>query len=84
MGDNRNEGAILHITGETRVYVVIGHPIAQVKSTHLYNSLVAQSSADVVFIPMQFSAENFERSVDGLRAFKTLRVSFLQYHTSQE
>ena len=72
MGDNRIEGAILHITGETRVYVVIGHPIAQVKSTHLYNSLAAQSSADVVFIPMQFSAENFERSVDGLRAFKNL------------
>jgi len=72
MGDNTNEGAILHITGETRVYVVIGDPIAQVKSTHLYNTLAAESSADVVFIPMQFSPENFERSVDGLRAFKNL------------
>lgn len=72
MGDNTNEGAILHITGETRVYVVIGDPIAQVKSTHLYNTLAAESFADVVFIPMQFSPENFERSVDGLRAFKNL------------
>jgi shikimate dehydrogenase len=72
MGGIRNEGALLHITGETRVYVVIGDPIAQVKSTHLYNTLSAETQADVVFIPMQFSAEDFERSVDGLRAFKNL------------
>jgi len=68
----QNDGALLHITGETKVYVVIGDPIAQVKSTHLYNKLTDETQADVVFIPMQLSAENFERSVDGLRAFKNL------------
>ena len=72
MNVSQNEGALLHITGETRVYVVIGDPIAQVKSTHLYNKLTAESPADVVFIPMQFSTENFKRAIDGLRAFKNL------------
>ena len=68
----RNEAASLHITGETQVYVVIGDPIAQVKSTHLYNKLTAEIPADVVFVPVQFSAKDFERSVDGLRALKNL------------
>jgi shikimate dehydrogenase len=59
MDDKGSKGALLHITGETFVYVVIGDPIAQVRSTHLYNTLAAQSSSDVVFIPMQFNAKIF-------------------------
>jgi len=64
--------ALLTVTGETRLYVVIGDPIAQVRSTQLYNSLAAEGGHDAVFVPLQFSAESFETAVSGLRIFKNL------------
>jgi shikimate dehydrogenase len=64
--------ASLTVTGETRLYVVIGDPIAQVRSTHLYNSLAAERRYDAVFAPLQFSAEDFETAISGLRIFRNL------------
>ncbi len=64
--------APLTVTGETRLYVVIGDPIAQVRSTHLYNSLAAEGGHDAVFAPLQFSAEEFETAISALRIFKNL------------
>lgn len=64
--------APLTVTGETRLYVVIGDPIAQVRSTHLYNSLAAKGGHDAVFAPLQFSAEEFETALSALRIFKNL------------
>ena len=64
--------APLTVTGETRLYVVIGDPIAQVRSTHLYNSLAAEGGHDAVFAPLQFSAEDFETAISALRIFRNL------------
>jgi shikimate dehydrogenase len=64
--------AALTVTGETRLYVVIGDPIAQVRSTHLYNSLCTAGGHDAVFVPLQFAAEDFETAVAALRAFRNL------------
>jgi shikimate 5-dehydrogenase len=80
----QNEGASLQITGETRVYVVIGDPIAQVKSTHLYNKLTAETQADVVFIPMQFSAKNSNVLSMRYERLKILPTSSQRYRTSRE
>ncbi|MDQ2064843.1 shikimate dehydrogenase [Xinfangfangia sp. CPCC 101601] len=64
--------ALLSVTGETRLYVVIGDPIRQVRSTQLYNRLSAERGHDVVFVPLQFSEADFETSIKGLRSFKNL------------
>lgn len=64
--------APLTVTGETRLYVVIGDPIAQVRSTHLYNSLAAEGGHDAVFVPLQFSAEDFEAALSAMRIFRNL------------
>lgn len=64
--------ASLTVTGQTRLYVVIGDPIAQVQSTHLYNSLVSGTGHDAVFVPLQFSAADFDTVMVGLRSFKNL------------
>ncbi len=64
--------APLTVTGETRLYIVIGDPIAQVRSTHLYNGLASEGGHDAVFVPLQFAAEDFEAATRALRAFKNL------------
>lgn len=64
--------ALLSVTGETRLYVVIGDPIRQVRSTQLYNRLSAERGHDVVFVPLQFSAADFDAGIAGLRAFGNL------------
>lgn len=64
--------ALLNVTGETRLYVVIGDPIRQVRSTQLYNKLASERGHDVVFVPLQFSEADFDAGIRGLRAFKNL------------
>jgi shikimate dehydrogenase len=64
--------APMNITGETRFYVVVGDPIRQVRSTELYNKLASDKEADVVFIPLQFKADDAEAAIAGLRVFKNL------------
>ena len=64
--------AALTVTGETRLYFVVGDPIAQVRSTHLYNSLCSQGGHDAVFAPLQFTAEEFDAATRALRAFRNL------------
>ncbi|MCS0503349.1 shikimate dehydrogenase family protein [Ancylobacter mangrovi] len=64
--------ALLSITGETRLYFVIGDPIRQVRSTQLYNKIAAEKGIDVVFAPLQFAANDFDAAVRGLRSFKNL------------
>lgn len=64
--------AMLKVTGVTRLYVVIGDPIAQVQSTHLFNRLSAERGIDAVFVPVQFAAAAFRTAIAGLRAFGNL------------
>lgn len=64
--------ALLSITGETRLYFVIGDPIRQVRSTQLYNKIAAEKDIDVVFAPLQFAASDFDAAVRGLRSFRNL------------
>ncbi|MEJ2137156.1 MAG: shikimate dehydrogenase [Desulfofustis sp.] len=64
--------APMNITGETRVYVVVGDPIRQVRSTELYNKLATDKGLDVVFIPLHFSAADSEAAIAGFRVIKNL------------
>lgn len=64
--------ALLTVTGETRLYVVIGDPIRQVRSTQLYNKMASERGHDVVFVPLQFKEADFDTAIKGLRAFKNL------------
>ena len=63
------------ITGHTRVFLILGDPIAQVQAPRLYNSLFRQHGVDVVLVPAQVAAADFSavaaqapkaRNIDGL------------------
>lgn len=44
------------ITGNTRVYFILGDPVAQVKAPTVYNSLFAQHGIDAVLVPLKLPA----------------------------
>ena len=67
------DAAPLKVTGITRLYIVIGDPVAQVQSTHLYNMLSAERGFDAVFVPVQFGADTFETVIAACRMMKNLR-----------
>ena len=41
------------ITGTTRVFMIVGDPVAQVKAPQVYNHLFAQNGIDAVLVPMK-------------------------------
>ena len=76
------------ITGRTRLYAIIGDPIAQVRSPQVYTERFAAAGIDAVLIPAHVPADRFDTiipallglaNLDGLLVtvpFKTRIVSF--------
>lgn len=54
------------ITGATRLYAIVGDPIAQAKSPAVYNALLAAAGRNAVLVPWRLSTENFEAGMRGL------------------
>jgi len=56
----------MQITGNTRVYFVIADPIGQVRAPELFNHAFRQAGIDVVLVPLQVAAGQFETTVRAL------------------
>jgi shikimate dehydrogenase len=54
--------------GTTRLYAVIGDPVAQVLAPELMNRLFADKGIDAVVVPVQVSAERLGAIVEGLKS----------------
>jgi shikimate dehydrogenase len=54
------------ITGTTRLFAVLGDPVAQVQAPALLNPLFARRGIDAVLVPVQVRAEDFTATVRGL------------------
>jgi shikimate dehydrogenase len=46
----------MHITGTTRVFFILGDPVAQVRAPEVYNRLFAQAGIDAVLVPLKLPA----------------------------
>jgi len=80
----------MKITGTTRLYAIIGDPIAQVRSPQVFSERFAAAGIDAVLVPAHVPAERFDTIVpalldvgnlDGLLVtvpFKARMVSFAQ------
>lgn len=64
--------ALLEVTGKTRLYLVMGDPVAQVRSTAMFNKLCSERDVDAVFAPLRFAIEHFEQVARALRVFSNL------------
>jgi len=60
------------INGETRIYGIIGNPIAQVRSPETFTAAFVAAGVNAVMLPIQILPENFELCVKGLMALGNL------------
>ncbi len=60
------------ITGTTRVFAMIAHPIDHVRSPELFNPIFEARGIDAVMVPLHFHPDEFERAWDGLRRTRNL------------
>jgi shikimate dehydrogenase len=62
----------MKITGRTRLYAIIGDPIAQVRSPEIYTDRFAALGMDAVLVPMHVPAARFDSIVPALLALGNL------------
>lgn len=60
------------INGATRLYGIIGNPIAQVRSPETFTQAFTAAGANAVMLPIQVLPEQFDLSVRGLMALGNL------------
>ena len=53
------------VGGSTQLYIIVGHPVSQVKSPEIFNAWFGQKGIDAVMIPLDIA-------VDGLAFFAQL------------
>ncbi len=65
----------MNISGSTRVFLILGDPVAQVRAPEVFNHLFREHRVDAVLVPAQVKPEDFEafasramkaRNIDGL------------------
>jgi shikimate dehydrogenase len=64
--------AAVKITGATRLYAIIGDPIAQVRSPEVFSERFAAMGVDAVLVPVHVPVESFEGIVPALRRLGNL------------
>lgn len=60
------------INGATRLYVIIGDPIEQVRSPEVFNPRFAAAGLNAVLVPVHVRPELFDETVRGLMAISNL------------
>src|SRR6478736_1504369 len=53
----------MHISGNTRVFVIVGDPVTQVRAPELFNHLFAKHGVDAVLVPAEVSAQDLREFV---------------------
>jgi shikimate dehydrogenase len=62
----------MSITGTTRLFAIIGDPVAPLRSPALFNAAFARLGRDAVFLPLQIPAGRLEQAWPGLMAMENL------------
>ncbi|ONG55843.1 hypothetical protein BKE38_08100 [Pseudoroseomonas deserti] len=62
----------MSITGTTRLFAIVGDPVAPLRSPALFNAAFARLGRDAAFLPMQILAGRLEESWPGLAAIENL------------
>ena len=60
------------ITGTTKLYVILGDPIAKVRSPELFNAGFARGGIDAVMVPYETASADLAATVAGLKRVRNL------------
>jgi shikimate dehydrogenase len=63
---------VVKITGATRLYVIVGDPIAQVRSPEVFTERLAAAGIDAVLVPAHVPAQRFDDVIPALMALGNL------------
>lgn len=62
----------MDLSGRTRLYGVVGDPIAQVKSPGVLTRMLGERGVDAVLLPLQVTVEDFDAFMDGIKRLRNL------------
>ncbi len=71
------------VTGATRLYGIVGDPIAEVRSPSMFNPLIEAAGANAVLVPLQVRAAEFAETMDGLMRLGNLDGLIVTYPHKQ-
>ncbi len=80
----------MSITGATRLFAIVGDPIAQVRSPEVFSERFAAAGIDAVLIPAHVAADDFDavvpalmrlRNLDGLLVTVPFKARFVRFAT---
>ena len=60
------------IAGRTRIFAILGDPVAHVRTSETFNALAAARGCDAVMVPIRVAAADLPTAVAGLRAMANL------------
>jgi len=60
------------IAGDTRLFIIVGDPIAQARSPAVFNEIFQKMDVNAVLVPMQIPAASLKAAIDGLKTIKNL------------
>jgi shikimate dehydrogenase len=60
------------ITGATRIYCIVGDPVAPLRSPVFFNTMFRRHGIDAVFVALQIRLEDAEAGFAGLRAMRNI------------
>lgn len=56
------------ISGRTRIYFMLGHPVAQVKTPQIFNAMLADAGIDSIVVALNVKPENLAETIYSLKA----------------
>jgi len=62
----------IHIDGATRLYGIVGHPIAQVKSPEVFSERFAAAAINAVMLPVHVLPDRFDATMAALMGIENL------------
>jgi shikimate dehydrogenase len=71
------------VTGATRLYGIVGDPIAEVRSPSTFNPLIEAAGVNAVLVPLQVRAAEFAETMDGLMRLGNLDGLFVTFPHKQ-
>ena len=69
---DRDADRVPEITGTTRVYYMMAHPIAQVRTPELFNPMCTERGVDAVMVPVHMLPEDLPKAFEAFRHTKNL------------
>ena len=65
-------GEVGYVSGRTRIFGIVGHPIEQVRSPEMITALLKSRGADAILIPMHVMPDDFDACIPQLMRMRNL------------